>query len=484
MSVIRVRFAPSPTGELHIGGARTALFNYLFAMSNNGRFVLRIDDTDLERSKSYYCHNLMDALKWLGLDWNEGPYYQSKRIELYACEAERLLKDKKAYRCFCSIKDLEERRDQAKKAGNSYLYPGTCRDLPEEKIDTLIEQNAEHVIRLISPDSDETIVNDEIRGKVSFENEYLDDFIIIKSNGLPTYNFASIVDDLNLNITHIIRAEEHLTNTPLQILTAKALGFNVPKFVHAPMILAPDRSKLSKRHGATSVEEFRQKGMMPDTIINYIALLGWSPGGDREILSMKDMIDLFSINKISKTAAVYDINKMYWMNSQYLKTSCLDVIAVHAAPFYIEKDLIQHPMSEETKSYYVKVLELVRERAKTLNDLADNSIYFYRDDFDYDQEALEKALSKSDAPYLLEDAANSINDLKEYDAKSLETAFKKIIKEKETSAGNLVQPARLALTGLAVGPSIYEIMVLIGKKEATDRLYRMSAYLLQEKNRS
>jgi len=480
VSTVKVRFAPSPTGELHIGGARTALFNYLYARANEGILVLRIDDTDLERSKALFSQQLLEALQWLGLSWDEGPYYQSERIQIYFKEAERLLCEGKAYRCFCSIESLEKSREKARNEGSGYLYPGTCRDLSVEQIESLSDKNIEPVIRLKSPDSGETIVHDEIRGEVIFDNTKLDDFIIIKSNGLPTYNFASIVDDVQMEISHIIRAEEHLTNTPLQILCANALGYQSPIFVHAPMILAPDRSKLSKRHGATSVEEFRNAGILSEALINYIALLGWSPGGDRELLKMDELINSFSIKKITKTAAIYDTDKMYWMNSHYLRSYDLDALSDVALPYFEEKGFIKKPLTVEERLYLTNVINLSRERAKTIKDLAASSAYFFEEHFDYDEKTYAKVLLKTEAPQLLEDAAALLLSADFSDAQTIETIFKDMIAEKGVSAGQLVQPARLALTGQPVGPAIYEIMLLLGKDKTVKRLKKLAGKILNQ----
>jgi len=394
VSAVRVRFAPSPTGELHIGGARTALFNYLFVRKNGGTMVLRIDDTDLERSRSDYIDKLLNVLRWLNLDWDEGPYYQSKRLEVYMEEAERLLAESKAYRCYCSVEDLSAGREAARRENKPYLYPGNCRNLSPEREEALQKEGRVPVLRLFAPDEGTTVVRDLIRGEVNFENALLDDFIIIKSNGLPTYNFASVVDDLKLNITHVIRAEEHLSNTPRQQICAVSLGYNLPQYAHVPMILAPDRSKLSKRHGATSVEEFYSEGYLPEALLNYLALLGWSPGGDEEILPLDTIINRFTLERVNKTAAIYDVNKLTWINSHYMREYDLDKLAEEALPFFQQKNLVNPPLSDQDYEYFKQVIATARERAKTMVELADVSDYFFSEQFVYDEKGVQKHFLK------------------------------------------------------------------------------------------
>jgi len=477
VSNVRVRFAPSPTGELHIGGARTALFNILYVRSKGGTFVLRIDDTDLERSRADYIDKLIESLKWLGLDWDEGPYYQSKRISEYTSEAERLLSDKKAYRCYCSVEELASGREAAKKENRAFLYAGTCRELPPETEEKFLKEGREAVIRLRTPEHGSTVVNDLIRGEVSFDNEMLDDFIIIKSNGQPTYNFASVVDDLQIKITDVIRAEEHLSNTPRQLLCAQALGFDPPRFAHVPMILAPDRSKLSKRHGATSVEEFFREGYLPEALINYMALLGWSPGDDLEILSLKEMIDLFSLPRVNKTAAVYDVNKLAWMNGHYIREYDADKLAKAAIPFFKKKGLIKEELSANEYNFLKRVTTVVKERARTLVELADAAEYFYIDQFEYDPKGIKKVFKKEDAAELMSTLTEELQALEPFDAESTEKLFQSLSEKTGLSPGKLIQPARLAVTGRTGGPGLFEILDLLGKEKTIARMKKAIEYV-------
>jgi len=445
--------------------------------------MLRIDDTDLERSNKEYIDKLMDAMKWLGLQWDEGPVYQSQRVSEYLNEINRLVTEKKAYRCYCSVEELTAGREVARKENRAYLYPGTCRNLSPETEAIKLQEGIKPVVRLRTPDEGETIVNDLIRGEVSFDNRGLDDFIILKSNGQPTYNFASVVDDLQLKISHVIRAEEHLSNTPRQILCALALGHELPVFAHVSMILAPDRSKLSKRHGATSVEEFRSLGFLPEALVNFMALLGWSPGGSEEgsdIFSLAEMIDVFSLDKSGKTAAVYDTEKLTWMNGQYIRDCKIETLAEVARPFFIKRGLLPKKNGEDELQYLSKVIELVRERSKTLVELADLSFYFYRDDFSYDQKTLEKAFKKNGAAKILGDIAQQLQELKTFDRYTIEGLFNDFCLKSEISAGKIIQPVRLAVTGLGGGPGLFEIMELLGQERTISRLIRAAAFIQDE----
>lgn len=326
MSEVRVRFAPSPTGYLHIGGARTALFNWLFARKMGGKLILRIEDTDIERLKEDSVSQILTSLKWLGINWDEGPeaggeygpYYQSERFDIYKKYAQQLLDEGKAYYCFCTTEDLAAQREKQRAAKQPFRYARTCRDIPAEEAKARIAAGEPYSIRIKIPAEGSITVHDLIHGEVTFNMDQFDDFVIVKSNGIPTYNFAVCVDDHLMGITHVLRAEEHLSNTPKQLLVYEALGWEPPKFGHMPMILAMDRSKLSKRHGATSVEEFRSQGYLPEAIINYLTLLGWGPGDEREIFTLEETVKLFELEQMSKKAAIYDTKKLTWMNGQYL----------------------------------------------------------------------------------------------------------------------------------------------------------------------
>lgn len=476
MPTTRVRFAPSPTGELHIGGARTALFNLLFARANSGVFILRIDDTDLERSRPEYIEALLSSMKWLGLEWDEGPFYQSRRLPEYNREAARLLEEKKAYHCYCSPQELEAGREAAKKAGKAYLYPGSCRTLPREEERAYLAGGRTPVLRLLVPDDGETVVEDKIRGAVRFDNTNLDDFIIVKSNGLPTYNFASVVDDALMKITHVIRAEEHLTNTPRQQLCAEALGYSLPVFAHLPMILAPDRSKLSKRHGATAVEEFREQGYLPEALLNYMALLGWSPG-EEEIVGISDMVRLFSLQRVTKTAAVYDITKLTWMNGNYLREADPDRVALLALPFFAGRGLIDAEPDDGQMAYLKLVVKLVGDRVKTLAEMAEASTYFFNESFDYDEKGVDKHFRRDNAAGLLRKAAERLRQVDHFSAEAAEAAYRELGEELGVSTGQLIHPTRLAVSGRTMGPALFEMMAVLGKEKTLQRMERAIRFI-------
>jgi len=475
---VRVRFAPSPTGSLHIGGARTALFNLLFARHNNGTFVLRIEDTDTERSTEESAAQIIRSLKWLGIEWDEGPekggdfgpYFQSQRLELYQKEVERLLAEGKAYRCYCTPEELAQRREAALKAGKPPKYDGTCRHLTPEQIEKFEAEGRKYTIRLKMPQEGQTEVNDLIRGRVVFENSVLDDFIIVKSNGIPTYNFACVVDDNAMQITHIIRAEEHLSNTPKQIQVYKALGYNIPKFAHVPMILAPDRSKLSKRHGATSVEEFRDQGYLAQAIINYLTLLGWSPEGTEEIFNIDKAIKEFTLERVNKTAAIYDVKKLTWINGHYMRELDSGYVTEQTIPFMIKKGIITQQDAEEKFDYIKQIVEISRDRAKTLDELADSIAFFFKDVTEYEEKGIRKHFTKENAAKLLALGADALEKLDDFTLDKIDATFRNITDDMGLKAAEIIHPTRLAITGRTVGPGLFDIIALLGREKTAERM--------------
>lgn len=477
MSKVRVRFAPSPTGSLHIGGARTALFNWLFARHNQGTFVLRIDDTDTERSTELSYQEILSAMRWLGLDWDEGPqkdgaygpYLQSQRLDLYRQAIDQLLADGKAYLCYCTAEELAERRKQAQAEGRPPMYDRRCRYLTRAEQERLQAEGRQPVVRLAIPDG-VTTVHDLIRGDVTFDNSTIDDFILIKSNGMPTYNFATVIDDYTMAISHVIRAEEHLSNTPKQILVAQTLGYQLPAYAHVPMILAPDRSKLSKRHGATSVEEYRDAGYLPEAIINYLALLGWSPEGEEEIIPLEDIVADFSLARVAKTAAIYDTKKLTWINGHYLREADIDRITRLALPFLQAKGLLPDPLPEQDYSHLRAIIEAVRDRVKTLAEVADAASYFFTEITSYDEKGVRKHFTKPGVAELLEEARAALAALPDFNAQSTEEAYRKIAEQKGISTGQLFHPTRLAVSGRTMGPGLFEILELLGRETVLERL--------------
>ncbi|MDI6907579.1 MAG: glutamate--tRNA ligase [Thermoanaerobacterales bacterium] len=480
MTEVRVRFAPSPTGNLHIGGARTALFNWLFARHHGGRFILRLEDTDTERFIPEAAQGILTTLRWLGLDWDEGPdkggpygpYRQSERLELYRREAARLVEQGLAYPCYCTLDELAAMREEARKAGRAPRYEGRCCKLTEAERRALEAEGRRPVLRIRVPEGT-TVVRDLVRGEVSFDNHaVMDDFIIMKSNGIATYNFACVIDDAAMRISHVIRAEEHLSNTPKQMVVFAALGYPLPEYAHVPMILAPDRSKLSKRHGATAVEEFRDQGYLAEAIINYLALLGWSPGDENEVMSRAEILTRFSLDAVSKHAAIYDVKKLTWLNAQYLGALPLDEVVERARPFFQARGLIGDKPGAEEMTYLRRVIDAVRSRVHTLAELAEASSYFFSDEFDYEEKGVRKHFMKPGVADILARGRQALADVECFDLESAEAAYRKVIEDLGVSGGTLIHPTRLALSGRTVGPGLFDIISVLGRERCLARLDR------------
>lgn len=486
MKHIRVRFAPSPTGNLHIGGARTALFNWLYARQKGGSFVLRIDDTDLERSTSESLENILSSLRWLGLDWDEGPqaggefgpYCQSQRLDIYRHQAERLLREKKAYRCFCTPEELEIRREAARKKGLPLKYDGRCRNLSPDQQQDMMKNGKPYAIRLLNDARGSITVHDVIRGDVTFGADVFDDFVLVKSNGMPTYNFACAIDDHLMRISHVIRAEEHLSNTPKQILISEALGFSIPTFAHVPMILAPDRSKLSKRHGATSVDEFREMGYLPEAIINYLALLGWSPEGTDEIMSRETLLKEFDLARVSRNPAIYDTDKLTWINGHYLRETPLDKIVDQALPFLKMRGWIE-PSAPETEQYARRVVATVRDRVKTLAEIADASEYFFNEVTSYEEKGVRKYFRSQETLVALRVVSQRLEKLSPFTKDNTEKICRQTAEELGISAGKIIHPIRLAVSGRTMGPGLFDILEVLGRERVVRRIKRAIAYIEQ-----
>lgn len=477
MQHVRVRFAPSPTGYLHIGGARTALFNWLFAQQTGGKFILRVEDTDRERLKEDSVSQILSSLKWLGMQWDEGPevggdygsYYQSERQSLYAAIAQQLVDEGKAYYCFCTPETLAAEREKQRQAKQPFRYGRLCRDISPEIAQQRLAAGEKAVIRLKLPTAGEVVVQDLIHGEVSFALDQLDDFVILKSNGLPAYNFACVVDDHAMQISHVMRAEEHLSNTPKQVLLYQALGYALPLFAHLPMILAPDRSKLSKRHGATSVEEFRDQGFLPQTIVNYLALLGWSPGEEREIFTMQEAIPLFQLDKVSKKAAIYDVKKLTWLNGQYLSRLPIEDLLPEVKPFFLAAGLVDDTWFDNNADYFRQLVDVVRVRVKTLVELVDACTCFFHDIENYDEKGAGKYFTAENGAKL-QAAKATLAVLPTFDLVSTEVAYQTLAASNGWKLGELVHPSRLALTGKTVSPGLFDVMVLLGKERTLARL--------------
>ncbi|HEX6988386.1 MAG TPA: glutamate--tRNA ligase, partial [Bacillota bacterium] len=417
---------------------------------------------------------------WLGLNWQEGPdaggrrgpYVQSQRLELYRSEARRLIAEGKAYPCYCSVEEIEAAREQARREGRVYRYPGTCRRLTPAERERLEAEGRPRAVRLVGPGPGETVVRDLVHGEVRFPNDEFDDFVIMKSDGTPVYNFAVAVDDHHMGITHVIRGEEHLSNTPRQLLAYRALGYEPPVFVHVPMVLAPDRSKLSKRHGAVAVEEFRERGYLPEAILNYAALLGWSPGDEREILSIDEMIEAFSLDRLSKTAAIYDVEKLTWLNGQHLRRADLDRIFDLVRPRLVARGFLPERAGEAELDHARAVVAAVRERVRTLDEIVDAAAYFFTDVEAYDPDGVRKRFEKPGVAGLLREARQRLSEVEPFTAEATEQAFRTLCEERGISGGALFHPVRLALTGRTVGPGLFDVIVLLGRRRCLERLDR------------
>jgi len=458
MSKVVTRFPPSPTGHLHIGGARTALFNWLFARHHGGKFILRIEDTDRLRSKQEYVDGIIEGMKWLGLDWDEGPFFQSQRMEIYRKYIEQLLAEGKAYYCYCSPEELEQKRKVAMAQRKKPRYDGTCRykNLPPKE---------GAVVRFKSTLVGETILNDLIHGPVVFNNAELDDWIIQRSDGTPTYNFVVVVDDATMGITHVIRGDDHINNTPKQIQLYEALGYEPPQFAHVPMILGPDKAKLSKRHGAASILEYRDMGFLPQAMINFLVRLGWSYG-DQEIFSREELIEKFDIKRIGKSAAVFNMEKLLWLNAHYIQESSNEKLAEFLTPF-LEK---LYPLA--SKEYIVKVVATLKTRAKTLKEMAEMADFYFLEDITYDSKAAAKFLV-SEVKSGLEEITQAIISMGELDEAELEQTFREIQTKHQLNTRKFAQAIRVALTGRTVSPGLFEVMAVLGKERVVKRLQKV-----------
>ena len=461
MPQVCTRFAPSPTGYLHIGGARTALFNYLFARHHAGQFILRIEDTDRERSNPQAISAILEAMKWLELEYDQGPFYQTDRFALYKEKVQQLLIAGKAYPCVCTPQELDLKRQLAQKEKRKASYDGTCRP-PDGVIPTLPE-NKPYAVRFRSPQIGTTVVEDLVKGDVVFENRELDDLIIARTDGTPTYNFCVVVDDIEMNITHIIRGDDHLANTPRQIQLYHALGHTLPQFAHVPLILGTDKARLSKRHGATSVTAYRDMGYLPEAVVNYLVRLGWSHGDD-EIFSREELIKKFSLESVGKSAGVFNPEKFLWLNSHYLKSRPLEQLATDVVPFIEAKGYL---VPKET-DWLQRMIAALKERAKTLVELVEQAHYFLSDDILID----DKAAKKFFTPDIVEPLSSLIQKLGELDfsESTVQQTFADVLQQTGLSMGKLAQPVRVALTGSTVSPGIHEVIAVLGKERTLKRL--------------
>jgi glutamyl-tRNA synthetase len=477
---IRTRFAPSPTGFMHIGNLYTALFAWVYARHAGGTFVLRIEDTDTERHVPEAVQVIYDGLRWLGLDWDEGPdvggpygpYVQSDRVDIYKVYLDRLLAEGKAYECYCTPEQLTERREALKAAGGAPRYDNRCRTLSEAEKSAARAAGQEACIRLIMPETGTTVVHDVIQGEVSFENALVGDPVIGKTSGFPTYHMAVVVDDELMKISHVIRAVEHLANTQLHLQIQAALGFATPVYAHLPLILGEDRTKLSKRHGAVSVTEYVEKGFLPEALFNFLALLGWSPGGSEEILSREAIVSRFSLEHCSASPAIFDLAKAEWLNSEYMKALPGEELARRLLPLLQADGLFEADPTPERLDWLAKVADVMKDRAPLLTTFLGWAKYFFTDDYEYDEKAREKWLTVPETLPVLTALADQLEALPSWDADSLEAAVRALAEERGVGAGKVIHPCRSAVTGTTVGPSLFHLLELLPQVTVVMRLRR------------
>ncbi len=456
---VRTRFAPSPTGYLHIGGVRTALYSWLHARQNNGQFILRIEDTDRERSTQESVDAILEGMQWIGLDYDEGPVFQTERFERYAEVIQQLLDQGDAYHCYCSREELEEMREQQRANKEKPRYNGKCRHLKEAP------DGRESVIRFKNPVDGDVVIDDLIKGRIVINNRELDDLIIARSDGTPTYNLTVVVDDIDMQVSHVIRGDDHVNNTPRQINMMKALGAELPKFAHAPMILGDDGKRLSKRHGAVSVMQYRDDGYFPQALLNYLLRLGWSHG-DQEIFSRDEMIELFRIEDVNGAPSTFNTQKLIWLNEQYLKTLPVDEIIKHLS-WHLENQ----KLDTSTGPALADVIEAHRDRAKTLKELAATIRYYYEDFSEYDEKATKKHFKTATAG-ILQKLLDNFSALDEWQADTINTVIKATCEELSLGMGKVGPALRVAVTGSAVSPSLDVTLALVGKDKTLERLSR------------
>ncbi len=456
MEPVITRFPPSPTGYLHIGGARTALFNWLFARNQGGKFILRIEDTDVLRSTEASINAILDAMEWLSLDWDEGPYFQTKRLDVYREYLKIMVDNGSAYYCDCTAEALDERRKKAMAEGRKPKYDGKCRERG-------LGPGPDRVLRFRCPDTGTTVLNDMIKGPIFFENSELDDLVIQRSDGMPTYNFAVVVDDVTMGITHVIRGDDHVNNTPRQILIYQALKAKLPCFGHVPMILGQDRARLSKRHGATSVMAYKEMGFLPEALINYLVRLGWSHG-DQEIFAREELIRYFSLENVGKAASIFNPEKFLWLNAHYIKETSAESLVALLQPF-----LDSHGYPAKPAAYTAKAIRTLQPRARTLVEMADTMKYYMVEDVEYDAQAAKKFLvPEMREPF--DKLLSKLTKMERFSEEGLEGVFKEIVSETGLKLGKVAQPARVALTGGTVSPGLFEVIDVLGKETVLRRL--------------
>ena len=479
----RVRFAPSPTGFLHVGGARTALFNWLYARRQGGAFVLRVEDTDVERSSQDMVTGILDGLRWLGLSWDEGPvvggahapYFQSERLDRYRAAATQLREAGRAYFCYCSPERLREERERAETRGDGWQYDRACLTLAADRLRELEAAGTPRAIRFKVPEGT-TSFDDAVHGRIAFDATNIEDFVILRSDLHPTYHLSVVVDDVDMKITDVIRGDDHISNTPKHVLLFEALGAPIPRFAHVPLILGSDKKRLSKRHGATSVMEYQRQGYLPAAMVNFLALLGWSPGDDRELLTVAELIERFSLEGISGGNAVFNTEKLDWMNGQYIARMPVEDLAAAVQPFFEQAGLGAHDLVAAPRSCH-RLLELLRPRARRLTDFADQARPLVTDPVEYEPEAVTKHLSSPDLAGHVQALVDGFGSLAPYDEAGIEATLRRTAAERGVKAGALIHATRVAVTGRTASPGLFEVLAWLGRERTRARLTQLVGFL-------
>ncbi len=493
MPQVRVRFAPSPTGHLHVGSARTALYNWLFARHHSGIFALRIEDTDVDRSKPELEAAILQSLAWLGLNWDEGPYHQSERLDRYRELAAELERRGHAYPCFCTVEELEAKRAQAGggrgrgasgQAERPWKYDGTCRNLASAEVGRRLAENRPYALRFRVPETGQTSFNDLVFGRIEVDNRDLEDFVLLRSDGISTYHLSVVADDSDMGMTHVIRGADHLSNTPKQALVYQALGTMPPQFAHLPLILGPDRQRLSKRHGATSVAAYREQGILPEALGNFLALLGWTPPGKEEIFRLSEMVRVFELQAVSKSNAVFDLDKLGWMNTEYLRHLSAERLLPLVEAELKSANLWRETYTNEERERFEMAARLLQSRARSLKDYSESFRAFFADDFDYDPEAVKKFWKEPDLPEFLELLGERLARVEPFDLQGSEKCLRALAEAKGIKASLLINAARVALTGQAVAPGLFEVMVGLGRDRVVRRVHRAARYLREGERRA
>ena len=473
---VRVRFAPSPTGHLHVGGARTALFNWLLARKTGGTFILRIEDTDPERSSEEMSQGILDALSWMGLDWDEGPYYQSRRLTGYRALAERLVTNAQAYHCFCSPDQLAAKRKEASSSKAGWKYDRTCLALEEKQVGDKLARGEPAAVRFHVPEGSIRF-EDAVFGHITKECKEIEDFVLLRSDGQPTYHLSVVADDLDMRVTHVIRGADHLSNTPKQILLFDALGADQPKFIHVPLILGEDKYRLSKRHGATSVLAYRDQGILPEAFNNFLVLLGWSDGTDRELFDQPSLVEAFSLEGISKADAVFNPDKLGWFNGRYINALPVEELAGRLRSTMENVGIWKDRFGDSHRDWFHSLIELLRPRFRSLNDLSLEVNTYAGDDLEYEPAALERFMKEPRLAEYLPELAARLEGVEQFDLTETEEALRGLAEELGVKAGLLINAARVSLTGKAVAPGIFEVMVVLGREKTVERLRRAASLM-------